>query len=182
MTPDERQLIKGLFDRMRGFGPVEKDRDAEALINDSVRQIPDATYMLVQSVLALFPAPPPGVIIARDVEARLPAVLADRDQILQVLLNLVRNALDAMPKGGTVVVRAHRAGAAVAFSVSDSGPGIRPEDRPRIFEPYFTTKEGGTGLGLAIAQRIAEEHGGALELSPPAAGGATFTLTLPVTA
>ena len=70
----------------------------------------------------------------------------------------------------------------MAFSVSDTGPGIRPEDRPRVFEPYFTTKEGGTGLGLAIAQRIAEEHGGALELSSTPGEGTTFTLTLPVAA
>ena len=64
--------------------------------------------------------------------------------------------------------------------MSDTGPGIRAEDRTRVFEPYFTTKEGGTGLGLAIAQRIAEEHGGALELSSTPGKGATFTLTLPV--
>jgi nitrogen fixation/metabolism regulation signal transduction histidine kinase len=143
---------------------------------------PVAPDELVQSVLALFPAPPPGVTVAREIEAGLPAVLADRDQVLQVLLNLMRNALDAMPAGGTVAIRARRAGSVVAFSVSDTGPGIRPEDRPRVFEPYFTTKEGGTGLGLAIAQRIAEEHGGALELSSAQGPGTTFTLTLPVAA
>ena len=143
---------------------------------------PVAPDELVQSVLALFPAPPEGVTVARELEPGLPAVLADRDQVLQVLLNLVRNALDAMPSGGTLGLRARRAGGAVAFSVSDTGAGIRPEDRPRVFEPYFTTKEGGTGLGLAIAQRIAEEHGGALELSSAPGEGTTFTLTLPVAA
>jgi signal transduction histidine kinase len=119
------------------------------------------------------------VVVAREVEAGLPAVLADRDQVLQVLLNLVRNALDAMPAGGTLRVAARGEGGAVAFSVSDTGPGVRPEDQPRVFEPYFTTKEGGTGLGLAIAQRIAEEHGGTLELRSAPGEGATFTLTLP---
>uniref|UniRef100_UPI001FAF0A1E sensor histidine kinase n=4 Tax=Anaeromyxobacter TaxID=161492 RepID=UPI001FAF0A1E len=134
---------------------------------------------LVQSVLALFPTPPEGVVVAREVEPGLPPVLADRDQILQVLLNLVGNALDAMPAGGTLRLAARRAGPAVAFSVSDTGPGIGPEELPRVFEPYFTTKEGGTGLGLAIAQRIAEEHGGALEVASVQGAGATFTLTLP---
>ncbi|ABS27592.1 HAMP domain-containing sensor histidine kinase [Anaeromyxobacter sp. Fw109-5] len=140
---------------------------------------PVAPDELVQSVLALFPSAPAGVVVAREVEAGLPAVLADRDQVVQVLLNLVRNALDAMPGGGTLRVAARGEGSAVAFSVSDTGPGVRPEDRPRVFEPYFTTKEGGTGLGLAIAQRIAEEHGGTLELRSAPGEGATFTLTLP---
>jgi two-component system nitrogen regulation sensor histidine kinase NtrY len=140
---------------------------------------PVAPDELVQSVLALFPSAPAGVVVAREVEAGLPAVLADRDQVLQVLLNLVRNALEAMPAGGTLRIAARGEGGAVAFSVSDTGPGVRPEDQPRVFEPYFTTKEGGTGLGLAIAQRIAEEHGGTLELRSAPGEGATFTLTLP---
>jgi signal transduction histidine kinase len=63
--------------------------------------------------------------------------------------------------------------------VSDSGPGVAPEDLARVFEPYFTTKEGGTGLGLAIARRIAEEHGGRLDLESVPGRGATFTLRLP---
>jgi two-component system nitrogen regulation sensor histidine kinase NtrY len=135
---------------------------------------------LVGAVLALFPSPPAGVEVEREVEAALPPVLADRDQVLQVLLNLVRNALDAMPSGGTLGVAARRAGGAVAFEVRDTGPGIAAEDLERVFEPYFTTKEGGTGLGLAIARRIAEEHGGALEVESSAGRGATFRLTLPV--
>jgi nitrogen fixation/metabolism regulation signal transduction histidine kinase len=135
---------------------------------------------LVASLLALYPAPPRGIELARDVEAVLPAVRADRDQILQVLLNLVTNAVEAMPGGGTLRVAARREGDAVAFSVSDSGPGVAPEDLPRVFEPYFTTKAGGTGLGLAIARRIAEEHGGNLDLESTPGRGATFTLRLPV--
>jgi two-component system, NtrC family, nitrogen regulation sensor histidine kinase NtrY len=143
------------------------------------QRTPAAPEDLVASVLALFPEPPPGVSIARQVEGGLPAVLADRDQILQLLLNLVRNALDAMPSGGRLGVSARRAGEGVAFAVSDSGPGIAPGALARVFEPYFTTKEGGTGLGLAIAHRIAEEHGGTLQAASSPGSGATFTLTLP---
>jgi signal transduction histidine kinase len=135
---------------------------------------------LVQAVLALFPTPPDGVVLEREVEPDLPPVLADRDQVLQVLLNLLQNALDAVAAGGTVRIAARRDGASVRFDVVDSGPGIPPADLARVFEPYFTTKEGGTGLGLAIAQRIAEEHGGRLDVASAPGKGATFTLRLPV--
>jgi signal transduction histidine kinase len=140
---------------------------------------PVAADELVAAVLALFPEPPTGVAIVRDAAPGLPRVLADRDQIVQLLLNLVRNGLDAMPRGGTLTVWARRAPEGVAFAVTDTGAGIAPADLERVFEPYFTTKEGGTGLGLAIAQRIAEEHGGRLEASSAPGRGATFTLTLP---
>ncbi|HUL58791.1 MAG TPA: ATP-binding protein [Anaeromyxobacteraceae bacterium] len=134
---------------------------------------------LVQAVLALFQAP--GVELVREVEPRLPLVRADRDQMLQVLLNLVRNAVDAMPSGGTLRVGARRDDGEVAFTVSDTGPGIPPGDLHRVFEPYFTTKEGGTGLGLAIAQRIVEEHGGRIEVESAPGRGARFSVRLPAT-
>ncbi len=134
---------------------------------------------LVAAALALFPAPPAGVALRREIEPGLPQVWADRDQALQVLLNLLANALDAVAGGGEVRVRAMRAPDGVAFTVSDTGPGIPPDDLGRVFEPYFTTKDGGTGLGLAIAQRIAEEHGGTLGAASRPGEGASFTLVLP---
>lgn len=137
---------------------------------------------LAQGLLGLFPADPPGVTLTRQVAPGLPVVLADRDQVLQVLHNLVKNALEAMPGGGALRFTARQAGAEVLFEVADGGPGIPPDLLPRIFEPYVTTKEGGTGLGLAIAERIAQEHGGRLEVASPPGGGATFTLRLPVAA
>ena len=140
---------------------------------------PVAPEELVSAVLALFP-PPPGLTVERDVAEGLPKVLADRDQAVQVLLNLVQNALDAMPHGGLLRVSARAEGGLVALAVSDTGAGVAPEDLARVFEPYFTRKEGGTGLGLSIAQRIAEEHGGRLEAASAPGGGATFTLWLPL--
>jgi signal transduction histidine kinase len=141
---------------------------------------PIAPAELVAAVLALYPEPRAGVAISRVVAPGLPRVLADRDQILQVLLNLVQNALDAMPSGGALGLSARAAaGGGVAFAVTDTGPGLAAEDVERVFEPYFTTKEGGTGLGLAIAQRIAEEHGGRLDVASAPGAGATFTLVLP---
>ena len=119
--------------------------------------------------------------------ARVPPVVrADRDQIVQVLTNLVQNAIDAVKDQGDagrvrVVVGTDGAGS-VSVTVSDNGPGIAPEIAGRLFEPYATTKQQGTGLGLAIAQRIAIEHNGELAYVAPEAGakGAAFRLVLPV--
>ncbi len=114
----------------------------------------------------------------------LPKVMADRDQIVQVLTNLVQNAIDAMHEtaSGTIVVVLEALGKdRVAISVCDEGPGVQPEMVARLFEPYATNKEHGTGLGLAIAQRIAVEHGGELSYVPRSgAKGAEFRMVLPV--
>jgi signal transduction histidine kinase len=120
---------------------------------------------LIASFLARYPAPPAGIQIERDVAPSLPKVNLDRDQMLQVLLNLASNALEAMGSaGGVLRVTARSEGSEVAFSLSDTGPGISPQNLSSIFEPYFTTKEGGTGLGLAIVNRIVSEHGGRIDV------------------
>jgi two-component system nitrogen regulation sensor histidine kinase NtrY len=145
--------------------------------------VPVATEELLASVLSLYPERQGEVAVEREIEPGLPPVRADRDQIVQVLHNLVKNALDAVGARGRVRVRASRDGDEIALSISDDGPGIRPEDMERIFEPYFTTKGGGgTGLGLAIAQRIVREHGGRIDVDSPPGAGATFTVRLPVCA
>lgn len=114
-------------------------------------------------------------------------VHADRQQLQQVLMNLVRNAAEAMESGGTVTL-ATRAGAArrarrlekvVLIEVSDTGPGLDPEVGQRIFDPFFSTKAGGTGLGLPIAARIVEMHGGYLQFTSQPRKGSTFTVALP---
>jgi C4-dicarboxylate-specific signal transduction histidine kinase len=122
-----------------------------------------------------------GAVVLRVEGAKLPTVRADRDQIVQVLTNLVQNALDAMgTREGAVRVVLDKVDAErVAISVRDEGPGVAPEMIPRLFEPYATSKEHGTGLGLAIAQRIAIEHGGELAYVQRKIG-AEFRLVLPV--
>ena len=111
-----------------------------------------------------------------------PVVRADRDQIVQVLTNLVQNAIDAVEKKGHVKVALGATNDTVTITVSDDGPGIAPEIAARLFEPYATTKAHGTGLGLAIAQRIAIEHAGELSCVAPKgeSGGAVFRLVLPI--
>lgn len=107
-------------------------------------------------------------------------------ELLQLVLNLVHNAIDASPEGGTVAIATRAQGDAVVLTVDDDGPGIAPALMERLFEPFFTTKgEAGTGLGLPLARTIAEQHGGTLDLtSTPASathpGGTTATVTLPL--
>ena len=124
------------------------------------------------------------VPLAFTAQRRAPIVRADRDQVIQVLTNLIQNALDAVKDipGGAVSVWTDTDGHYVAFSIADNGTGIAPEIAARLFEPYATTKASGTGLGLAIAQRIALEHNGELSYVGVSASGrgAVFRLLLPV--
>jgi len=136
---------------------------------------------LVQSVLSLYAAPPEGIQILPTLQTCVVAKV-DRDQLTQVLVNLVKNAEEAMKgKGGALRVRVKGTETDAVVEVEDSGPGIPPEHRARIFEPYFTTKDGGTGLGLAIAARILQEHGGKLDVGGEPGQGARFSVVLPRT-
>jgi two-component system sensor histidine kinase FlrB len=116
---------------------------------------------------------------------RLGGVLiqADRHRLEQVLLNLVLNALRAMPGGGWIELAGRRIeeGRAVSIVVADTGPGISPEDLPRIFQPGFSTRAGSPGLGLAVCRKIVEQQGGSITAACRPANGATFTLILPLT-
>jgi PAS domain S-box-containing protein len=112
---------------------------------------------------------------------RLPVILADEGLLYQALLNLYANALDAMPEGGALTVRARPIGSRdVEIVVTDTGVGIAPEHLDRIFLPMFTTKQKGTGLGLALAHKIILSHGGRIAVESREGGGTTFRLVLPV--
>ncbi len=104
---------------------------------------------------------------------------ADREMLRRAVLNLVLNALDAMPQGGTLTASSTAAPEATELHIADSGRGLSENVLPRIFEPFFTTKQAGTGLGLAIVARIAEAHGGTVTAANGPGGGAVFTLRFP---
>ncbi len=117
-------------------------------------------------------------------------IFADHDQVRQVILNLLLNAAEANPEGGTVMLNSHYnlpfpdaddTTGTLEISVHDSGNGISPEDMDMIFEPFFTTKTGGSGLGLAMVYRVIEAHGGSIIAENDISGGACFRITLPVT-
>jgi signal transduction histidine kinase len=97
----------------------------------------------------------------------------------RALLNLVQNALDAMPHGGTLTLEGQGMATQVQLCVRDTGSGISAEHLPQIFEPLYTTKPGGTGLGLYIVQEIVAAHGGHVRVESVVGHGTTFTLTLP---
>lgn len=104
---------------------------------------------------------------------------ADRDMLRRALVNLALNALDAMPRGGELVMTVHAGRHGCEIEVADSGPGFSDDAIRRACEPFFTTKAGGTGLGLAIVYRIAEVHGGTVTVANCPEGGAAVTLVLP---
>jgi C4-dicarboxylate-specific signal transduction histidine kinase len=107
-------------------------------------------------------------------------LIADAGQLHQVLVNLILNALDAMPTGGTLKLATGRTETAVTVEVTDTGPGISREIMPRLFQPFASTKDTGLGLGLVISLRIVEDHGGTLEATNRPGGGACFCVRLPL--
>jgi signal transduction histidine kinase len=120
--------------------------------------------------------------ITADVPADLPVLSGVRDQLVQVVFNLVLNALDATQNGGLIEVTAARTADGIEVAVRDDGSGIDPAHHDRIFRPYFTTKKQGTGLGLFVTHKIVGEHGGAVDFESALGKGTTFRVRLPVEA
>jgi len=125
------------------------------------------------------------IAVTSEVRPGIPLVLADRDQVVQVLMNLLFNAIKFTPRGGAVHVRAWPEAGSASVAVIDTGMGIAPADLPRIFERFYKSDKarsrsgGGTGLGLPIARHIVESHGGSIRAESQEGNGSTFTFTLP---
>jgi signal transduction histidine kinase len=140
-----------------------------------IGQILAAVFALTERQLARA-----AVELQADIAADLPPVAAVGDQLKQVFLNLILNGMEAMPDGGMLAVTAFRQGDAVCIQFRDQGEGVPPALLERLFEPFVTTKPGGTGLGLAVTREIILNHGGDLRVVNEPAGGANFTVTLPI--
>ena len=121
-----------------------------------------------------------GITLQLDAVDQLGRVPLHANTFRRVLVNLLDNARDAMPQGGTITLRGRRQGTTVQLAVEDTGLGIPPEHARQIFEPLHTTKPGGTGLGLYIVQEVLAAHGGQITVQSTVGAGTTFTLTLPV--
>lgn len=134
---------------------------------------------LAAEVVTLFrpDADAAGITLSSEGSSDRTVVEGDPAELKELITNLVLNAVQACAGGGKVVVRTARAANGVELTVVDDGPGIREEDLPRLFEPYFTTKDRGSGLGLAISRRIAEDHGAALTLENASGRGAVARLS-----
>jgi len=115
-----------------------------------------------------------------DLQADLPPVDMDRDQIQQVLINLIKNSMEVMPEGGVLIISSGLESGRIRTSVQDSGVGIPPDKMKNIFSPFFTTKDKGTGLGLAISYRIVQDHGGDIFVDSEPGKGTRFTFYLPL--
>ena len=120
-----------------------------------------------------------GVKISGDYGVRHPFVYLDAHQMRQVLLNLFRNALDAVPDGGEIVIRLLIEDRHIFCSIADTGAGIPAKNADRVFDLFFTTKPKGTGLGLAICKKIIQDHGGDIFIASTAGSGTTVTVKLP---
>jgi two-component system, sporulation sensor kinase E len=122
------------------------------------------------------------IMVEQAIEGNLPFIHADRDQLVQVLINLVTNSLHAMPEGGRLRLSLAREGSHVCLGVSDTGHGMPEDIRSKIFEPFFTTKDfgKGTGLGLTVVKGIIEEHGGTITVESVVDKGTTFWIRLPL--
>lgn len=119
-----------------------------------------------------------GISTELDIRAT-EMVHADPEMLRRAILNLTLNAIDVMPDGGELVITGYQGASGYELEIADSGPGLPEADRRRIFEPFYTTKNGGTGLGLAIVCRIVESHGGGVTAVNCPEGGAAFTIHLP---
>jgi two-component system sensor histidine kinase HydH len=123
-----------------------------------------------------------GIVLKLDLDAALPSFPFDREHIRQVILNLVKNALEAMEQPGTLSVASHTFPGNILVHISDTGPGIPPDILAKIFQPFFSTKPRGSGLGLAISQQIMAAHQGEIHLDSELGKGTRVTLSfkLPV--
>lgn len=171
------QALRGgdLIRRVRTFVKKAEIEVTESDLNKLVR---DAVGLLSVSGRHAVP-------IRLDLSNRLPEIHVDGVQIEQVIVNLVRNAIDAVgarENGELVITTSHNGSREIRLSVSDNGPGLAPHDADKIFEAFYTTKPGGLGLGLPISRSIVQAHGGRLWVESSPQGGATFHLSLPVAA
>jgi two-component system, LuxR family, sensor kinase FixL len=149
---------------------------------NAVRQPEDVNTVVREAVeLGLIGTEHRGVLTTLAFADTAGTALLDRIQIGQVVINLVRNAAEAMESSEDreLIVSTHCAAGAVDIVVSDSGPGLAPEIAGRLFEPFVTSKPTGLGLGLSICRELIEAHGGQLSAAPRATGGMAFTIRLP---
>lgn len=168
----EVNRLNGILDRFLAFARPKK-------LNLESRNVNDIIDTVIKLVTKNLLTDKIELIISKN---ELPNILLDFEQLEQVILNLVVNAIQAMPQGGNLEISTYylRNSETIEIDIKDTGVGISSEDQDKIFEPFFTTKEKGIGLGLAICARIVENHKGVIELSSTPKVGTTFIIKLPV--
>lgn len=152
------------------FARMPKPRRARISLNEAISQG-------ISFMESLFAAT--GVKVETDLDDSLPAINGDEGQLWQAVLNLVRNAIEAMPNGGKLTLRTARVRSGIALTISDTGKGMTEEEHEQIFKPFFSTKPSGTGLGLPLVQQVVAEHGGTIRCESAPGQGTTFIIELP---
>ncbi len=147
-----------------------------------VEPLPMDANALVESLVDFFreECDRAGIDIGRELDSDLPQIWGDERLLRQMFINLIKNAMAALPEGGEIALKTRRDDDFITISVSDNGMGIPEEVLPKIFEPYFTTKIDGTGLGLTMAYKVVKEHGGDIRVQSEIGAGTTFSVKLPV--
>ncbi len=168
---EEIERLDGLVNEMLRFATLPEPQLKEASLAEVVR---DSIFLLRKQFQKQ------QIALLEQISPDLPDVRIDNDRLKQVLLNLFNNALDAMPQGGTLRVSLVRKDDWLVLDVTDSGIGIREENLPLVFEPFYTSKGQGTGLGLAISYNIISDHGGDIVIDSDAGCGTRVTVRLPV--
>lgn len=165
--------LKAIVSRFSEFSKMPQPQFQQVQLNELVQD----SARLFQSQLTA-PGRPP-IACRLEMHPSPEPIAADPELLHRALSNLILNAIDAMPNGGTLTLRTRQEEDRVYFEVSDTGPGLTLEERERLFTPYFTTKQHGTGLGLAIVQSVVSDHGGRISVQSKAGEGTTFVIELP---
>jgi two-component system, NtrC family, sensor kinase len=162
-----RKIVKGLLDFARQTKPQKQQLDINKVAEDVITLVRNQASFQ-------------NITIQTNLDSSIPPVLADADQMRQVVLNIILNAADAMPQGGEIRLRSlfEAKTNQVKLRISDTGPGIPVDIQDKLFEPFFTTKKTGTGLGLAIAYGIMERHKGSLKIESALGHGTTIIMSL----
>ncbi len=178
---ESRSLLQSLDSEVRRIQRVTEDYLKFARLPKPMRDPVQLNDVLGQGLAfldSLFNAT--GITVQTEFDPGLPALSADESQLWQAILNLVRNAIEAMPNGGTLTVRTERRDELIVLTVADTGKGMTEEECAQVFTPFFSTKVGGTGLGLPLTQQIVNEHGGQIRCESAPGQGTTFIIELPI--
>ena len=156
-----------------------RSRTAEAAARVVVAPLEDTSTFADRAYAAFDQEAKRREITYEQIVKAEPVITSDGDRVLQIISNLLSNAFRWTPDGGRLAVELGAENGSVSIAVQDNGPGIAPERRPKVFDPFYTTKAKGTGLGMAIAKRIVEAHGGQIAVGESDNPGAGFLITLP---
>jgi two-component system sensor histidine kinase HydH len=167
----ETDRLNRIVQEFLGFARPKLPEFQQADVNEAIESVLTLTAQEARKA---------GVTVEKRLDSSIGKRSLDAGMLKQAFLNLILNAVQAMPEGGTLTVESALVGRTIVVKISDTGIGIPEENRKKLFSPFFTTKKNGTGLGLAITYRIIENHRGSIDVASEPGKGTTFTVRIPV--